>query len=465
MEHSPLPDEAIHRLQETVRGKILLPGHDDYDDSRQVWNAMIDHRPDLIVRPLDTQDVLEAVRIAGTYDFPLSVKGGGHHVSGTAVPDYGMLLDLAEMNHVAVDPTAQIARVQAGATWGDVDAATQAHGLAVPGGQDPNIGVAGLTLGGGVGWLSRKYGLTCDNVRSVELVTEKGELIRASTDEYSDLFWGLCGGGGRFGVVTSFEYDLHRVGPEIFAGSIAYPLTAAPEVLRNYRAFMVDAPLEVRVLFGIMALPPVTHVPEHQHGQRAVMLIVCYAGPPDTGREVLAPLRSVGTPFGDSIKQRTYTAFQRAGESRGSVRTYLRSQYLTDLTDEAIEIIHTHGSDSPSTGATIFVSPRSGAETALSSDATAYPHRTPAHHVLIEARWEDPAADGAHIDWVQDGYQALMPHTTGEVSMNFLTEDESVSRRRAAYGENYQRLQALQRKWDPGGRFRNTCKIDPTDTG
>ena len=461
MRDTPRPDEAVEWLRETLRGTVLEPGQEGYDEARRVWNATIDHRPDIIAQPTGTADVLAAVNIAVEYDLALSVKGGGHHVSGTAIPDEGLLLDLGEMDAVDVDPDGQIARVQAGATWGDVDHETQAFGLAVPGGQDPNIGVAGLTLGGGVGWLSRKHGLTCDNLRAIELVTAEGTLVRASETEHADLFWGLRGGGGRFGVVTTFEYRLHEVGPEILAGSLAHPLADAPAVMRHYREFMADAPPEVRVLFGIMALPPASHFPEERHGERSVMLVVCYAGPPEEGRPVLEPLRSFGNPFADSIQPRTYKQFQRAGESRGSVRTYLRSQYLDSLTDDAIDTIRTHGTDGPSSGTTIFVSPRGGAETEPAADATAYPHRDAAHHILVEARWEDPAADDEHIEWVREFHRALAPYTTGDVAMNFLTEDEPDARRRAAYGANYERLRRLQREWDPDGRFRMTQTIEP----
>jgi FAD/FMN-containing dehydrogenase len=461
MVNTPVPNDAVEKLREHLRGRVLDPGQDGYEKARQVWNAMIDHRPDLIVRPTGTADVLVAVNVAADYDLGISAKGGGHHVSGTAVPDEDLLLDLEEMNAVDVDPAAQIARVQAGATWGDVDHETQAFGLAVPGGQDPNIGVAGLTLGGGVGWLSRKYGLTCDNVRAVELVTADGNLVRATEDDHAELFWGLRGGGGRFGVVTTFEYDLHEVGPEILAGSLAYPLADAPAVARHYRDFIADAPPEVRVLYGLMTLPPAAHFPDHRHGDRAVMLVVCYAGPPEEGRPVLGPLRSWGKPFVDSIKPRTYAQFQQAGESLGSVRTYLRSQYLDALTDDVIETIRTYGTDGPSAGTTVFVSPRGEAETAPAPDATAYPHREAAHHVLVEARWEDPAADAVHIEWVRAFHQALAPHTTDAVAMNFLTNDEPDERRRAAYGANYERLRRLHRNWDPDGRFRTTRTIDP----
>ncbi|SDY33468.1 FAD-binding oxidoreductase [Halopenitus persicus] len=460
---TPAPDAAVDELREALRGAVLEPGDAGYDAARRVWNARIDHEPDVIARPTGTADVLAAVTGAREHGLSLSAKGGGHHVSGTAVPDEGLLLDLGEMDAVDVDPDRRIARVQAGATWGDVDHETQAFGLAVPGGQDPNIGVAGLTLGGGVGWLSRKYGLTCDNLRAVELVTADGERVRASADRHPELFWGLRGGGGRFGVVTSFEYDLHEVGPEILAGSLAYPVSDAPAVARRYREFVADAPREANALFGLMALPPASHFPADRHGDRVAMLVVCYAGPPEEGRPVLEPLRSFGDPIADSIRSRRYKRFQRAGASRGSIRTALRSQHLETVTDEAIGTLVRHGSDVPADGATVFVSPRGGAVTDPDPDATAYPRREDAFHVLVEARWTDPADDDEHVEWVESFHEALRRHATGDVAMNFLSEDDPETRRRAAFGDDYERLRRLQREWDPDGLFRMTRGIDPTD--
>lgn len=461
MPHTPVPTDAIDRFRDEVRGDVLEPGSQGYEDARQVWNAMIDHRPDVIVRATGVADVIATVAVASEFDLALSVKGGGHHVSGAAIPDEGVLVDLSPMNAVDVDPEMRIARVQAGATWGEVDHETQAFGLAVPGGQSPTVGVAGLTLGGGVGWLSRKYGLTCDNVRAIELVTADGERRRASEAEHPELFWGLRGGGGRFGVVTTFEYQLHEVGPEILAGSLAYPIEDAASAARRYREFMRDAPREARVLYGLMSLPPASHIPAERHGERAVLLVVSYAGAPHDGNPVLEPLRAFGDPIADSIRPRQYAQFQQIGESGDRARTYVRSQYLKTLSDAAIETILAHGCDVPSDGATVFVSPRGGAETDPDPQATAFPHRDPAHHVLVEARWDDPERDDAHRSWVRAFHEELRHHATGEVALNFLTADESQDRRRAALGPNADRLRRLQRQWDPDSRFRMTRPIDP----
>jgi FAD/FMN-containing dehydrogenase len=456
--HSAVPAD---RLRDQVHGDVLLPGEDAYEAARGVWNARIDREPGAILRASGAADVIAGVDAARTGEFPLSVKGGGHHVSGSAVCDGGLMIDLSGMNGVRVDPDAATARVEAGATWGDVDHETQAFGLAVPGGQDPNIGVAGLTLGGGVGWLSPKYGLTCDNLVSADVVTADGELVHASESENPDLFWALRGGGGNFGIVTSFEFQLHDVGPEIFAGSLIYPFEATERVARQYREFMQDAPRDVRLLFGSMELPAASVYPESVHNTRVTMLLAFYAGPPAEGREVLAPLRGHDDVIMDSLRGRPYTNFQQAGDSHGSMRTYLRSQYVESLSDPVAGTIRDYVAEAPSSGATVFVSPWVGAETDPAPDATAYPHRDPAHHVLVEARWTDADRDTEHVEWVHECHDALQPYTTGAVEMNFLTDDEPNTRRRRAYGDNYDRLVAVKTRWDPDNRFRMNQNIQP----
>lgn len=454
-------DATLDALAERLRGPLLRPGDPAYDDARRVWNARVDREPAAITRCAGPADVIAGVEAAREGDIPLSVKGGGHHVSGAAVCEGGLTLDLGPMDWVQVDPDEQTARVGAGATWGDVDHETQAFGLAVPGGQDPNIGVAGLTLGGGVGWLSPKYGLTSDNLLSADVVTADGDLVRASAERNPDLFWALRGGGGNFGVVTAFEFQLHEVGPEIFAGTLIYPAEETPAVAGRYQEFMETAPREVRLLFGSMVLPDASVYPESVREERAAMLIAFYAGPPEEGRDVLAPLREVGDPVMDSLRGRAYKSFQRAGNTEGSMRTYLRSQYLATLSEEAIATIREYAEEAPSAGATVFVSPWMGAETDPATDATAYPHREPAHHLLVEARWSDPARDAEHEAWVRDFHEAVQPYTTGDVEMNFLTADEPEQRLRAAYGENYDRLAAVKREWDPENLFSNTQTVDP----
>lgn len=445
--------ETLGDLADRARGALLRPGDDGYAAARRIWNARIDREPAAILRCRGAADVVAGVTAARAEGLDLSVKGGGHHVSGSAIVADGLVLDCAPMDWVTVDPDARTARVGPGATWGDVDAETQAHGLAVPGGQDPNIGVAGLTLGGGVGWLSPTHGCTCDNLRRAQVVTADGRVVPASDDDNPALFWALRGGGGRVGVVTEFVFDLHPVGPEITAGSLVYPAAQTATAARYYRDFEAEAPPEVRLLYGSMVLPDSSYYPPPARGERVAILMAFYPGPPAAAEPVLAPLRERGDPLMDSIQGRRYRDWQRAGDSEGSLRTDLRSQYLDELSDGAIETIVEHAREAPSAGATIFCSPRRGAEIEPPVDETAYPHREHCHHVLVEARWSEPALDEAHVGWVRAVHEALAAHTTGDASANFLTDDELGSRREAAFGENCDRLAAIEAEWDPENLF------------
>ena len=462
MTSSPSTDGQYRELRDQLLGKVLEPGDEEYDGARTIWNAMIDKYPAVIVKCSGATDVSTAVNYARDNDLLLAVKGGGHHVAGTAVCDDGLVIDLSAMNSVRVDPDEKTVRVQAGATWGEVDHETQGFGLATVGGQDPNIGIAGMTLGGGVGWLSRKYGLTIDNLIEVDLVTADGCLVTASESKNSGLFWALRGGGGNFGVATSFKYQLHEVGPDILAGSLIYPAEQAADVAQFYNEFMTEAPNEVRTLFGIMVLGTASYLPEELHNERATIVVSFYAGDPEDGFEVLEPLRECGEPIVDSIRKRPYKKFQRAGTSAEKWRTYLRSQYLEHLSQDAIATIIDIMDDVPSSESTVFISHRGGAEAEPAVDATAYPNRNQAYHALIEARWEDPARDEEHIEWVRQFQNSLHPFTTGEVAMNFLTDDESEDRVRASYGPNYDRLIEVKREWDSENLFRMNQNIEPT---
>jgi FAD/FMN-containing dehydrogenase len=452
---------ARDALAAASRGTVLAPGDPGYDAARSVWNARVDRHPDAVLRCRGAADVAAGVSFARDRDVSLGVKGGGHHVSGAAVPDGGLLVDLSPMDRVRVDPAERVARVGPGATWGDVDPETQAHGLAVPGGQDPNIGVGGLTLGGGVGLLSRTYGLTCDNLLAADVVTADGDLVRASATEHPDLFWALRGGGGQFGVVTEFTFRLHEVGPTVLAGSLVYPADRTAAVARYYREFVADAPRAARPLFGSMVLPDASAYPESVRGERVAIVIVRYGGPTAAGRRALEPLRERGDPAMDSLRPRPYVEFQRAGDSEGARRTDLRSQYVARLSEDAIGTIVAGVEDAPSDGATVFVSPRGGAETDPPTDATAYPHRSDAHHCLVEARWDDPDGDAAHVAWVRSLQEALQPSATGDVALNFLAAADPPHRRRAAYGDNDERLLDVKRAWDPDGVFGGPAPVEP----
>ena len=445
---------TLDDLAEEGHGALLEPGDPGYDEARAVWNARIDREPAAVLRCAGAADVIAGITVARESGLALSVKGGGHHVSGSAVVEGGLVLDCGPMDWVRVDPETRTARVGPGATWGDVDAETQAFGLAVPGGQDPNIGVPGLTLGGGVGWLGPAFGLTCDNLRAADVVTADGRLVHASAEAQADLFWALRGGGGTVGVVTEFEFDLHEVGPEIYAGSLMFPFEEFHEVARSYREFLAEAPPEVRLLSGTMVLPDSSYYPEAIQGARVAMLMGFYPGPASEAAPIFEPLRERAEPVLDSLGERRYRDWQQAGTSQGRMRTDLRSQYLRGLSDGVLETILEHARAAPSAGATVFLSTARGAEIEPPVDATAYSHREKVHHVLVEARWEDPARDDEHVEWVRAFNEALAPFTTGEAALNFLTADEVDDRRRAAFGENYERLRSIEDEWDPEGLFR-----------
>lgn len=444
--------EVIELLKQRVNGHITEPGNVDYDRSRRVWNARIDRHPVAIVQAEDADDVSEAVTVGAETGRPIAARGGGHHVGGSAIVGDGITVDLGAINDISVDPSSKTVTVGGGATWGEVDQATQPHGLAAVGGQDPNIGVAGLTLGGGVGWLSRAYGLAADNLLAVEVVTADGSIITANEESHADLFWGLRGAGGALGIVTSFTFRLHQV-DTVLAGSLVYPLEDAETVLRDYRDLNDRAPRTVRPLFGLFDLPPSSPLADKVASSRVAIIIVCCVEPFGEAEAVLEPLRARTNPTVDSIKERSYQTFQGAGESEPHARTSLRSQYVERLTDDAIDRIITVGRAAPSAGATVFVSPRSGAEVEPEADEIAYPHRTPCHHVLIEARWNEPAVDERHERWVADGESTLEPVRMSTGSINFIDADESRSRSKAAYGVNYDRIASLKRTWDPHGRL------------
>ena len=453
---------VVDALRSRVRGATFAPGDPPYDERRRVWNARVDRRPAAVVRPVDADDVRAAVDVARRHDRPVTPRAGGHHVSGAAVRDGAVVLDLADLDDVAVDPDARTARVGGGATWGAVDRATLEHGLAAPGAQDPDVGVAGSTLGGGVGWRSRLDGLSCDNLRAADVVVADGSLVRASADEHPDLYWALRGGGGHFGVVTRFVFDLHPASTTVLAGSVVHRLEDAGAAARAYRAFVEDAPREARPLLGVMALPPASVYPERLHGRRVAMLVVCHVGDPDAAERDLAGLRSAGDPLADSVHRRPYVDWQRAGRSGSSERTAVRSDLVADLTDEVVEVVVRHGAAAPSPSSTVFVSPRGGAEVDPAPDETAYPHREPGHHVLVEARWSDPDRDDEHLAWVEAAHEALAPHATGGAAPNFLDAAEGPGRVRATYGDHLDRLVAVKDRWDPEHRFPGPGHVTPS---
>src|ERR671924_1033289 len=413
----------LERLRDSLHGPLIQPGDKGYDEARSIWNGAIDRRPACIARCTGVADVVAAVRFARARDLEIAVRSGGHGVGGHALCEGGLVIDLSPMNGIRVDPAARTARAEAGALWGELDRETQLFGLATVGGIVTHTGIAGLTLGGGIGWLMRKYGATVDNVVSADVVTAEGELVSASEEENPDLFWGIRGGGGNFGIVTSFEYRLHPVGPNVLAGPVFHPLEDAPEVLRFYRDFIADAPDELTTIFDLSVAPPVPFLPEEVHGKPIVLVGACYAGSPEEGAEVVRPLKRFGSPIVDLLEPKPYTALQSMFDPvvpHGWHR-YWKSVELPPLTDGAIDTLVEHASALTSPKSYCIVFQLGGALARAGEDETAFSQRDAAHNVNINAVWTegDPEAE-RHIAWARDFFDAMQSHAGGRVYLNFL---------------------------------------------
>jgi len=457
-----VPQRAIESFTAAFRGQLLRPGSPEYDGARGIWNAMIDRRPALIARCATADDVVAAVRLAGAHDLLVAVRGGGHNIAGNAVCDGGLMIDLSAMNTVQVDAAKRTARVGPGATLGDVDRATQAHALATPTGINSTTGIAGLTLGGGFGWLSRSLGLTIDNLLSAEVVTADGALVRASAAENPDLFWGIRGGGGNFGVVTSFEFRLHPVGPEVLSGLIVHPLDAAGDVLRFYREFLKTAPDEFACWCVLRKAPPLPFLPPEWHGREILVLAMCYSGAIADGERIARPLRSFGHPIADVVAPHPFTAWQAILDPllTPGMRNYWKSHDFLELSDGLIDVLTDHARRLPDPQTEIAFAQLGGAVSRVPADATAYTHRDAQFVLNVHGRWADPAKDTACIAWARQLFQAATPFATGGVYVNFLTQEEQ-GRVPAAYGSNYARLVALKKKYDPSNLFRVNQNIGP----
>ncbi|MCS3893149.1 hypothetical protein M2171_002282 [Bradyrhizobium japonicum USDA 38] len=446
------------------RGRLISADHADYDSARAVWNGAIDRRPHLIARCIGTADVVAAVRFARNHDLGIAIRGGGHNVAGTAVCDDGIVIDLSAMRGVRVDPADRRAWVQGGALWGDVDHETQAHGLATTGGIVSHTGVAGLTLGGGVGWLMRKHGLTVDNLLAINLVTADGGLLRVSEDEHPDLFWALRGGGGNFGVVTSFEFRLHPVGPTVLAGPILWDATDAAEVLRLYRDFIAGAPDELGTVVRFGTAPPLTVIPENLHWRPVMMVGACYAGPIEEGERVLRPLRASRTPLLDLVGPAPYVGFQSALDSTvvHGWNYYWKSTHLPEVRDDLIDVIteHAFSCSSPRSYAAMFH--LKGAVSRIAEGATAFGNRQASHAITLDAVWRSGEDFGDRdTAWTRQFFAALRPFRQG-VYVNFLGDDEDPGRIREAYGDAvYDRLVDVKTTYDPENVFHHNQNIRP----
>jgi len=457
-----LQARKIEELKNGFTGEILRPSDGAYESARKIWNAMIDKRPAVIARCATTSDVVRGVNFARDTGLVLAIRGGGHNIAGNALCDDGLVIDLSKMKAARVDPARRRVTIEGGATLADLDAATQAHGLATPVGINSTTGIAGLTLGGGFGWLSRKYGMTIDNLESAEVVTAAGEMVRASASEHPDLFWALRGGGGNFGVVTRFEFRLHPVGPDVLSGLIVYPLSEAKSVLQQYRDFVAKAPEALSVWTVLRQAPPLPFLPTEVHGQGIVALALLYAGDPKQGEPLIAPLRTFGTPLGEHVGVQPYTAWQRAFDPllTAGARNYWKSHNLSTLKDGLLDAVIASIRKLPSPQCEIFFGALGGATTRPAPDSAAYPHRDATFVMNVHGRWEDPADDTRGIGWARDFFDASAPFASGGVYVNFLTADEG-DRVRAAYGPNYDRLTQVKRTYDPDNLFRMNQNIKP----
>ena len=458
-----LQEDSIRRFKESLRGELILADGAGYGDARSIWNAMIDRRPALIVRCLGVADVVTCVNLAREHSLMLSIKGGGHSISGLAVCDGGLMLDLSLMRGVWVDPITRAARAQAGCLLGDVDRETQVHGLAAVLGFISNTGIAGLTLGGGFGYLTRRFGWTSDNLLSVEMVTGDGRVVRASEKENSDLFWGLRGGGGNFGVVTSFEYKLYPIGPEIMAGAIAWHAEDARKVLEMYRDLTEQAPPELTCVAALRMAPPAPWLPKEIHGKPIVALFVCYTGEVSEGARVVAPIKAFGSPVGDIIQRRTYVSQQSlldATQPKGR-RYYWKSEYLPRLEPEMLRKLIAHAGGIASPHSVILLFQLNGVLNRLANDHSSVGNRDASSVFNIAASWEKAEDDRVNIDWARAAWHELRRFSTGGTYINFLTEEEGDERIQAAYGNNYERLVEVKSKWDPGNLFCTNKNIAP----
>jgi len=469
-EIASLDEETLQGFSASVRGETLRPGDVGYDDARRVWNGMIDRRPGLIVRCAGAADVIDAVNFAREHDLVLAVRGGGHNVAGTAVCDGGLVIDLSPMRGVHVDAPARTLRAGAGALWGDVDRETQAFGLATAGGVVSTTGIAGLTLGGGLGWLRRKHGLSCDNLLSVDIVTADGRLLTASETENADLFWGIRGGGGNFGVVTSFEYRLHPVGPMVYLCAPMYPADQ-PEVaraaLRAWRDFSAEAPDEISCEAIIWTVPPAPDFPEAVHGKPVVVLAAVATGPLDEGERILRPLREIGTPVADLSGPIPYTALQAAFDAefpKGELQYYWKSLYLDGLGDDLIDLLLARGQERPSPQTLLGIWQLGGAMSRVPADATAFGRRDAPFLLSIDSTWADPAETERNVAWSREVWSEMHAFSSGGVYLNFPgLGEEREALVKAAYGANYARLAELKERYDPTNLFRINQNIAPRE--
>jgi len=452
--HTVLGEAAVRQLRTSLHGELLLPDADRYEETRKVWNGMINKRHALIARCAGTGDVIAAVTFAHDHNLLVSVRGGGHSVAGKAVCTGGLMIDLSRMRGIQVDPVARTTRVEGGALLGDLDRATQAFGLATTAGVVTHTGVAGLTLGGGVGRLAHKYGLACDNLLSVDIVTAKGQVLKASTTENTDLFWGVRGGGGNFGVVTSFEFRLHPVGPQVLGGAVMYPMGKARAALKFYYEYSQAAPDELSADAFLLTLP---------NGDQAFAIDVCYIGSIEQGERILQPLRKFGPPLVDQIQPTPYLDLQASADAffPTGLHYYYKSHFMKEISDEAIAALVAHFAAVPSPRSLMIFQQYGGAVSRIGQADTAFGHREAQYNFIPASAWTDPTESEQHLNWAREAWDLMRPFSTGGVYVNNLAEDGE-DQVRAAYGPHYEQLVAVKNKYDPTNFFRLNANIKPT---
>ncbi len=454
--------ETIPKLRSETKGEVLLPGDPSYNEARKIWNGMIDRRPAVIVQCRDENDVPHAIHFARENELTISILGGGHHIAGNSVAEDGLVIDFSKMRNVKVDKEKRRATAEPGATLADFDKETQRYGLATPTGINSTTGISGLTLGGGFGWLTRKYGLTIDNLVSAKVVTAEGKKLRANENKNSDLFWAIRGGGGNFGVVTDFEYNLHPVGPEVLAGLLVFPFTEVNSLLQQYREFVKDAPKELNLWVVLRHAPPLPFLPEDIHGKMVVVMAAFYDGDISQGQKLIDLIRKFGKLHGEHIGMQPYTDWQQAFDpllTPGS-RNYWKSHNFTDLKDGVLNKMIEYAGKMPSPQCEIFIGLVSGVMNDIPSDATAYSARDANFIMNVHSRWEEKENDDNCIAWARKFFKASAPYASGGAYVNFMTEEEQ-NRVTAAYGPNYEQLVELKTKYDPDNIFQMNQNIKP----
>jgi FAD/FMN-containing dehydrogenase len=458
-----LKQDTLDGLKMRLRGPMFAPGDVGYDESRTVWNAMIDRKPAVIARCLGIADVIACVQFARENDLLLCIKGGGHNIAGLATADGALMLDMSLMRGVWVDAQRRVAHAQSGCLLADVDRETQVHGLAAVLGFVSLTGIAGLTLGGGFGYLTRRWGWTSDNVVGMDVVTADARLVRASNDENADLFWGLRGGGGNFGVVTGIDYALYPVGPEVVGGVVAWPASEAPRVLEMYRTLAEKAPPELTLVALMRPAPPAPWLPKERHGKPIVALLACYTGKPEEGEKAVAPIKSFGNPIGDILVRRPYAQMQSlldATQPKGR-RYYWKSEYLPRIEPALCEMVIGHAARIRSPHSAVILFQIGGALNRLNEEHSPVGNRD-AHYVLnVAGSWEQADEDRANIEWAREAWNEMKTFSTGGTYINFLTEDEGPERTEAALGKGLQQLAEVKARWDPKNVFRTNRNIKP----